>query len=163
MSDELSLAQEPVKEEDLIVHILNQLGDEYGNIVATIKSQDTAISYPELFDKLVDFERSIEESDPTPVMTTVNYTQRNNRPPNCNPLENRSGRSLHANTSRPNRASWPAPNRNNGSRPSRHSLYCQFCSIPGHDTKDCGKLAQFLRDNNINKEKHLWKPNFLNF
>ncbi|MFS7942758.1 putative RNA-directed DNA polymerase [Helianthus anomalus] len=28
-------------------------------------------------------------------------------------------------------------------------MFCQYCSIPGHDTKDCRKLARFLRDNNV--------------
>ncbi|KAD6119300.1 hypothetical protein E3N88_10571 [Mikania micrantha] len=46
----------------------------------------------------------------------------------------------------------PPSNYNRNSRSqwaSKQSPFCQFCSIPGHDTKDCRKLAWFLRDNNI--------------
>ncbi|KAJ0512970.1 putative transcription factor interactor and regulator CCHC(Zn) family [Helianthus annuus] len=28
-------------------------------------------------------------------------------------------------------------------------FFCQYCSIPGHDTKECRKLARFLKENNI--------------
>ena len=35
------------------------------------------------------------------------------------------------------------------SRGNRNSLFCQFCNIPGHNTKDCRKLARFLQENNI--------------
>lgn len=38
---------------------------------------------------------------------------------------------------------------NSTSRGNRNSLFCQFCNIPGHDTKDCRKLARFLQENNI--------------
>ncbi|KAJ0456166.1 putative RNA-directed DNA polymerase [Helianthus annuus] len=149
VADALALAQSPVKEEDLIVHILNQLGDEYSNMVAAIKARDNSISYPELFDKLVDFEQSIKESEPTPVMATVNYTHRTNRPSQRNQHDNRSGRSMQTGSLKPNRPAWPAPNQFNNNRSLRQSLYCQYCSIPGHNTKECRKLARFLRENNM--------------
>lgn len=50
-------AQLMMIDEDLMIHTLNQLGDEYKTIVATLKVQDAPISYSELYDKLVDFER----------------------------------------------------------------------------------------------------------
>ncbi|CAI9263813.1 unnamed protein product [Lactuca saligna] len=37
ITDELALIQRPIDEEDLIVHILSQLGDEYNNIITAIK------------------------------------------------------------------------------------------------------------------------------
>ena len=57
IADDLALAQSPIAEEDLLVHILSQLGDEYSAIVAAIKVRETPLSYPELFDILVDVER----------------------------------------------------------------------------------------------------------
>ncbi|KAD3338478.1 hypothetical protein E3N88_33999 [Mikania micrantha] len=78
IADDLALAQSPVTEEDLLVHILSQLGDEFGTIVAAIKVCETPVSYPELFDKLTDFERALKESaiNIETAITTVNYTTR---------------------------------------------------------------------------------------
>ena len=65
-------------EEDLMVHILSQLDDEYTTIFAALKVRETPSSYPELFDKLLDFERSLKATSVTleQVLTTVNYTNR---------------------------------------------------------------------------------------
>lgn len=62
ISDDLALAQSPVDEEDLNVHVLAQLGDNYAHIVATLKVRDTTITFPNLFEKLVDFERTLKEN-----------------------------------------------------------------------------------------------------
>lgn len=43
--DDLALAQSPVLEEDLMAHILSQLGDDYSTIAAAIKVRDTPLSY----------------------------------------------------------------------------------------------------------------------
>ncbi|KAL4566494.1 hypothetical protein LXL04_030610 [Taraxacum kok-saghyz] len=83
IDDELALAQSPVTEEDLLVHILSQLGDEFGTIVAAIKVHETPLSYSELFEKLADFERALKEQavPSEPMLTTANYTARQpNRP-----------------------------------------------------------------------------------
>lgn len=76
IADDLALAQNPISEEDLMVHILSQLGDEYANIVAAIKVRETALSYSELFEKLIDFERGLSETShsPTSSLITANYT-----------------------------------------------------------------------------------------
>jgi hypothetical protein len=77
IADELALVQNPISDEDLMVYILSQLGDEYSSLTAAFKVRDTPISYPDLFDKLVDFERSMATSDPTPpIIATANVTQR---------------------------------------------------------------------------------------
>lgn len=39
IDDELALAQSPVEEEDLIVHILGQLGEDYAHISGALKSE----------------------------------------------------------------------------------------------------------------------------
>ncbi|GJS96847.1 putative RNA-directed DNA polymerase [Tanacetum coccineum] len=52
IADELALAQSPIQEEDLIVHILSQLRDEVNNIVAAIKVRESVISFSEFFEKL---------------------------------------------------------------------------------------------------------------
>ncbi|KAI4351332.1 hypothetical protein L6164_005707 [Bauhinia variegata] len=78
IADELALAQHPMAEDDLIVHILTQLGNEYSPLVAAIKVRDSPISYSELFDKLTDFERTLhdKESAAQPALATVHATQK---------------------------------------------------------------------------------------
>lgn len=51
IADELA-----IHEDDLVVHSISQLGDEFNNIVAEIKVRESPISYSKLFDKLTDFE-----------------------------------------------------------------------------------------------------------
>lgn len=79
IADSLALAQSPVTEEDLMVHILSQLGDEYHTIAAALKVRENPIEYSELFDKLTDFECSLKEASPPfdILPTMVNYTTRN--------------------------------------------------------------------------------------
>ena len=78
IADDLALAQSPVFEEDLMIHILSQLGEDYNTIAAAIKVRDTPLSYSELFDKLTDYERALKETSSTleSIPTTVNYTSR---------------------------------------------------------------------------------------
>lgn len=44
IADELALVQNPIDEEDLLVHILSQLGDEYGPFTAAIKVRENPLS-----------------------------------------------------------------------------------------------------------------------
>lgn len=44
IADDLALAQSPVTEEDLVVHIFTQLGDEYNSIVAALRVRTDTIS-----------------------------------------------------------------------------------------------------------------------
>lgn len=48
IADELALIQNPISDEDLVVHIITQLGDEFNSIVAAIKVRESAITYSEL-------------------------------------------------------------------------------------------------------------------
>ncbi|KAM0065595.1 putative transcription factor interactor and regulator CCHC(Zn) family [Helianthus debilis subsp. tardiflorus] len=150
IADELALAQKPVDDDDLVVHIITHLGDDYKEIVASIKMRDTSISFHDLFEKLVDHERTLKESQPPALVTTVNYTQRqSSRPFNSRP------NSDYRTPNRPNQ-SGPRQNRYSSQhsgasnfRTNKNNLFCQFCSIPGHDTKECRKFARFLQNNNL--------------
>ncbi|GKA87122.1 hypothetical protein Tco_0808833 [Tanacetum coccineum] len=64
-----------VDDEDLTVHILGQLGDDFASISAALKAWDTSITFPDLFDKLIDHERSLKDTQTTSVIATVNNTQ----------------------------------------------------------------------------------------
>ncbi|KAM0042261.1 putative transcription factor interactor and regulator CCHC(Zn) family [Helianthus debilis subsp. tardiflorus] len=159
IADELALAQKPVDDDDLIVHVITHLGDDYKEISAALKIRDTPITFSDFYEKLVDHERSLQAANPTPMVTTVNNTQRQGSRPFSRPSV------ASRNTNRPNSfgpRNIPSHTYNNGpsyqhnsghtnnSRTNRHHFYCHFCNIPGHDTKVCRKLARFLQDYNIN-------------
>lgn len=146
--DDLALAQSPVLEEDLMVHILSQLGDDYSTIAAAIKVLDTPLSYSELFDRLTDFERALKETTPISdsIPTTVNYTSRNSGVQNRYNNNNRNNRSSYQ--LRGAQPQWNNQN-SNTNRPNRSNQFCQYYNIPGHLTKECLNPARFLREHNI--------------
>ena len=155
IADDLALAQNPVTEEDLLVHILSQLTDEYNTIVAALKVRETPISYPELFDKLLDFERSLKAVPvtPEPVLTTVNYTNRQpnrfqSNIPTASTTAPRTNRYSPNNQQRNPRSQWSS-SQQGGTRSNRTAYFCQFCNISGQQTKDCRKLSRFLKEHNI--------------
>lgn len=155
IADELALAQSPVTEEDLLVHILSQLGDEYGTIVAAIKVRETPLSYSELFEKLTDFERALKEQTVSsePMLTTVNYTTRQSsrqpgRPDYFSQQRSTNNRFLNQQRNPANRTTWSSSG-SGGTRQNRSNSFCQYCNIPGHLTRECRKLSRFLRENNI--------------
>ena len=156
IADDLALAQSPVTEEDLLVHVLSQLGEEYGTVVAAIKIRETPLTYSELFDKLSDFERALKEQStaPAPVLTTVDYTHRQSnrstgKSANYNQQRGSANRFSNQQRDSSNRTNWYSPSNSNGNRNSKSNTFCQYCNIPGHMTCDCRKLARFLRENNV--------------
>ncbi|KAL9999031.1 putative Zinc finger, CCHC-type superfamily [Helianthus debilis subsp. tardiflorus] len=151
IADELALAQKPIDDDDLTAHILAHLGEDYKEMAAVLKNLHTTITFSDLYEKLVDHERTLLENKPMAI-TTVNQTQRH---PN-----NNTGRfSSRPNTmSRyQNRPNYSGPRNTNSAphgqpsnfRTNRNNLFCQFCTIPGHDTKECRKFARFLQQNNL--------------
>ena len=136
IADDLALAQSPVAEEDLLVHIISQLGDEYNSIVAAIKVRETPLSYSELFDKLTDFERGLKEASSNIDLTipTVNFTgqQGGRQVPNS---FQRNSRPAQQRQQGSNRHRWS--NNNPDNRSSRTPSFCHYCNIPGHHTHDC--------------------------
>ncbi|KAJ0540117.1 putative RNA-directed DNA polymerase [Helianthus annuus] len=152
IADELALAQKPIDDDDLTVHILAHLGDDYKEIAAALKTRDTTIAFSDLYEKLVDHERSLLEAKPAEPITTVNYMQRSNnfQTGRNSSRPNSAARSQH----RPN--NYGPRNTNSGNsgqqynfRTNRNNFFCQFCNIPGHETKDCRKFARFLQHNNL--------------
>ncbi|KAL4566505.1 hypothetical protein LXL04_030621 [Taraxacum kok-saghyz] len=83
IADDLALAQSPVDEEDLVVHVLGQLGDDYTHIASALKIRDTPIKFPDLFEKLLDHERTLKDTQSPSVIAIVNSTQKqsNRNPP----------------------------------------------------------------------------------
>ncbi|XP_019161889.1 PREDICTED: uncharacterized protein LOC109158431 [Ipomoea nil] len=145
IADDLALAQSPVTEEDLVVHIFTQLGDEYNSIVAALRVRTEAISYSELHDVLTDYERILQDNEAasTVHMPTANATQRRSYGPADTQSYNSNRRGRGGSVSSNGRQKQV---RNNGNRTAR---YCNYCDYPGHDTKFCRKLAKFLKENNV--------------
>lgn len=56
LSDELSTANTPITNSELIVKILSGLGPKFLEISATICARDSSITYEELYLKLLDYE-----------------------------------------------------------------------------------------------------------
>ncbi|KAM0032842.1 hypothetical protein Hdeb2414_s0016g00479421 [Helianthus debilis subsp. tardiflorus] len=149
IADELALAQKPVDEDDLIVHIITHLGEDYKQVAAAVKMRDTSISFSDLFEKLVDHERSLLEAQPAPTLTTVNSMQR--RPSFSRTTPDGRGSFEPRNSTRNNNFGQRNNRPQNGSnyRSNRNNIFCYFCNITGHDTKDFRKLVRFLQDHHI--------------
>ncbi|XP_019199090.1 PREDICTED: uncharacterized protein LOC109192844 [Ipomoea nil] len=75
IADALALAQSPVSDEDLVVYILTQLGDEYNSIISTIRVRQKPICLAELADVLIGHE--VDNRARQTVLATANVTHRN--------------------------------------------------------------------------------------
>lgn len=135
IADELALTQSPIDEEDPIVHILGQLGDDYTHISAALKFSDTQLVFLIcLINLWIMRGRSKSHSN--------RYTPRYNNDTRYTNRSNNSG-------SRPSRYQGQQSGNSFPQRSNRNPTFCQYCHIPGHDTKECRKLARFLKENNI--------------
>ena len=132
-ADELAMLDAPENSEDLTVKILNDLGDEFRDILSAIRAYDSPITFEELHDKLINSEavlnQTLARDQKLPI--TANYAakpyssglqptynrQNNNNNRNSNP--NRS-----ADTSSTNSRNFTL-NPPNGQRPYRG--FCQLC------------------------------------
>ncbi|XP_024984096.1 uncharacterized protein LOC112520023 [Cynara cardunculus var. scolymus] len=150
LADDLALAQSPISDEDLVVHILGQLGDDFAYVSAALKMRETTIKFLDLFDKLVDHERSLQVNPSGPILATVNQTQRQPaRPSNNRPSSDYRTQIRFSNAPRLACSSTFLSGASSIPNGNRNSFFCNYCSILGHDTKDCRKLAKFLKANDI--------------
>lgn len=144
VADELATAGAPVTTEELIVKILSGLGSEYDAISAAIQARDSAISYEELFDKLISHEIFLKHAElrqsSTPI--TAAFTQKSNSY-SANSRYNRKGPWQHQPWgSPPNRpqtqSRGPPPQ---GTPPpavkSTQRVQCQLCDKFGHTARVC--------------------------
>ncbi|KAJ0881784.1 hypothetical protein HanRHA438_Chr10g0477941 [Helianthus annuus] len=157
IADDLALAQKPVDEDDLIVHIIAHLGDDYKPVTAAVKMRDTSISFSDLFEKLVDHERSLQEAQPaTPLLTTVNNTQRRSTY-SRNPSDARG--SYEARNSRPNnygpRSSRPQNANTSNFRTNRNNLFVTFVTSQDMIQKIAGNLHASSRTITYQHQLHL--------
>ncbi|VFQ98623.1 unnamed protein product [Cuscuta campestris] len=114
---DLALVGSPVSDDDLVVHIMTQLGDDYD-------------CECELRDRVAATDGLI---------ATTNNTQR----------QSRGGFSHHGSFhGRAGNRGGGRSNSHGSTSNNRSNRYCRFCEYPGHDTRFCRKLQQFLKDNN---------------
>ena len=50
-------------DEEIIIHALNGLRDDYKELTATIRARDTLVSFEDLYDKLIDYETYLKHED----------------------------------------------------------------------------------------------------
>lgn len=127
-ADDLALLGKPMDPEDLTEQILVGLPEEYKPIVDAINGRDTAVSFSELHEELLNREAMVfcndtNLSSPAPVTANV----ASNRP-------KQSGQ----NSWRPqqNRNNNPGYYQNNINRSSKQYMgRCQACGVQGHSAK----------------------------
>ncbi|KAG6784413.1 hypothetical protein POTOM_010105 [Populus tomentosa] len=124
-ADELAVLGAPIDNEDLTDKILEDLGDEYRELVRAVQARENAISFDELHEKLLMFEASLQA---TPKTVTL-------FPPTAHQASRTSGRSPFHNVNRnqPNNfshggnwRSYPQPS-HSGSHGKKMS-FLQTCS-----------------------------------
>lgn len=78
IADELSLIDAPVSDDDLTLYVLNGLGLEFRDMVAPIRTRETALLFAELHDLLIGHEHYIKRMDGNAfaLVVTANSSQR---------------------------------------------------------------------------------------
>ncbi|KAH0773853.1 hypothetical protein KY290_010990 [Solanum tuberosum] len=140
LCDELATAGAPVSNEELIVKILTGLGPEFREISAAIRARDSSISYPELYEKLLDHELFIKHEEakkPLSTPVTAAIAQQTNMHPRQGNTSNRRSNANSPNTNQSRRAQPSRAGNNNQQQRYDHTLKCQLCDRPGHSAKVC--------------------------
>ncbi|VFQ59210.1 unnamed protein product [Cuscuta campestris] len=139
IASDLALAGSPVSEEDVAVHIMTQLGEDYSAIYQSLRGRNDSFSIGELKTILEDCERELlaRASAVSDVIPTANHLQRARGGPS-----HRGGASGH---SRGGQHGGRGPHMH-GNRGGR---FCNFCQYTSHDTRFCRKLQRFLKDNHV--------------
>lgn len=69
-----------LSDEEVIVHTLNGLGDDYKELTVAIRAYDSSMSFEELYNKLTDFEIYLKRKDKLPEpFITVQVSQKSKR------------------------------------------------------------------------------------
>lgn len=150
-ADELALVGNPVSDDDLVLHILTGLGDDYKSIQDALKVRESSISFGELHDILTDCERNLKSKALEPAVITANYTHRATTNQRGMNLHHRSNPRANFNTyssnmSYDNRGSFTYPSRSSGFQQSsftRNNTYCNSASDQATLQKIVGNLQDF--------------------
>ena len=148
-ANELAVLGAPIDNEDLTDKILDELGDEYRELVRAVQARENAISFDELHEKLLMFEASLHAAPKAinffpPTALQASRNQRSPFPNVNRSLPNHSsyGRNWRSHNNQHSRHTGPnqfhfAPPTHNSSRstPRPYLGYCEICGIQGHTAK----------------------------
>lgn len=147
-ADELAILGAPLDEDDLTDKILDNLGDDYKELVRAVQARDSSISFDELHEKLLNFEASLQAGKPDPVYfpASANIAHRhsgNRNAPGRRPSSNNHNSNTGWRQSQQSMDSSPTPTTvgstppGNRPPPRPYLGYCQICGIQGHTAKRC--------------------------
>ncbi|XP_073261299.1 uncharacterized protein [Populus alba] len=144
ISDELSLIDAPVSDDDLTLYVLNGLGSEFKDMVAPIHMREIALYFAELHDLLIGHEHYLKRMDGQPssnLVVTANTSQRRSSNPRFKHNKNHFNCFNIASSKRP-------------------SAVCQICDHLGHTVKNYVKLqssssANYTTSSTLSKGKWL--------
>ena len=63
MANELAIIISDLDDDDLVIHTINGLGDEYKEVVTSICTREKSMSFQELYDFLTDFESYLHRDE----------------------------------------------------------------------------------------------------
>ncbi|GFP81586.1 hypothetical protein PHJA_000301900, partial [Phtheirospermum japonicum] len=166
LSDELSTLGAPLSDADLLIYCTRGLGPAYKEVIAVLRTRDTPVSFEELFDKLIDHETYLHDSDQSDalIFPSVHYTASSTQPQHLDVNRPSRGNTYVA----PHRSSvstiapglLPSPTTSPQSVPRqrysnnfksstrdtrRNVIVCQYCSRSGHIATACWDLFPHLR------------------
>lgn len=122
MADDLALTNKPVNEEELVIHALNGIGSYFREIAIGVWARESNISFEELLDKFLDYERFLKKQDMLneSIIPSANFAAK--------------GKPMNQSTTHVNK-------HNNTQGNQRHSnVVCQFYEKAGHLAKLCCKI-----------------------
>ncbi|CAI9786814.1 unnamed protein product [Fraxinus pennsylvanica] len=150
--DTLSILDKEPDLDEVTVHVLNGLDNDYKDIAAAINARDTSLTIDELQEKLEATEFQIK-ANLTPHQlsspVTANYTT--NKPSNHYNSRNKNSNSRSQfNTNQPSHSnSQFAPAQfSQNYRPNNYKGKCQLCQEVGHSAKFCQKWRSTPIQNN---------------
>ncbi|RWR81507.1 hypothetical protein CKAN_01019400 [Cinnamomum micranthum f. kanehirae] len=143
-ADDLALLAAPIDEEEITDKILDELSDDYKELVRVVQARDNSITFEELHEKLLNFEVSLQSVIPEqhPFPATANPTYKSNKP--WRPFSPQQTTNTNWGTPSPfaprppaaTNAGSPSPR---GPRPPPRPYLglCQICRLQGHTAKRC--------------------------
>ena len=168
IADELAMLDAPENSEDLTVKILNGLGDEFKDISSAVRARDSAISFEELHEKLLNSEALLKQESTRihQLPITANFAAKPYQP-----NQNRNySRNSPQHSARPGSTaagqfsrSQTAPNLSNSasrSGPRPYRGFCQLCGEQGHTTKRCAtfNVSPTLAQSQPAPSRPQWQP-----
>ncbi|GKU99950.1 hypothetical protein SLEP1_g12724 [Rubroshorea leprosula] len=151
IADELGTVDRLLTDDDLTIYILNELGPEFHEIVASLHTRDSSLSFDDLHDRLVAHEESLKRDEPkldsSPVSAmfaafpnSQTVAGSSSSSSSAGPLGGRLAQSSRSSRNGPI-SSQPTINRRRGPFPRFPNrpapIICQLCGTPGHSARTC--------------------------